>query len=208
MPENEATQEPKEKSMAENESSIVQSSLTKSADTTHIDSKKEENNELDIGVLGYKRLRKKGEKLKSPYVVNKNLRERLKNTLPVDHFNLMKPAPDDVVNAFASYMLKEPFEVISLGQYEPITYEFMQVMVKTAEWLTDAHLNIILWLIHIRMRLHPNLFNQKAAVFDTFFWVRYEWGIAYPEAKNVVEVDEKAYGGVGIDRSYDAIFLG
>ncbi|KAF3451346.1 hypothetical protein FNV43_RR07441 [Rhamnella rubrinervis] len=147
----EATQEPKEKPMPESESSIVQCSLTKSADTTHIDSKKEENNELDIGVLGYKRLRKKGEKLKSSYVVNKDLRERLKNTLPADHFNPMKPAPDDVVNAFASYMLKEPPEVISLG---------------------------------------------------------YEWGTVYPEAKNVVEVDQKAYGGVRISRSYDAIFLG
>ncbi|KAF3449746.1 hypothetical protein FNV43_RR10477 [Rhamnella rubrinervis] len=49
----------------------------------------------------------------------------------------MKPAPDDVINAFASYMLKDLHEKISRGEYDPITYELMQVMVKTAEWLTD-----------------------------------------------------------------------
>ncbi|KAF3457768.1 hypothetical protein FNV43_RR02427 [Rhamnella rubrinervis] len=118
--------------------SIVQSTVASTIDTTtHVQDDEKKNEELDMGVLGYKRLRKIGEKFKSPYVVNKELKDKLKNTIPADQFNSMKPPSDDVVKSFAAYMVEDPPEVVSLGQYEPITIEFMQVMVKTAEWLTD-----------------------------------------------------------------------
>ncbi|KAF3436907.1 hypothetical protein FNV43_RR19660 [Rhamnella rubrinervis] len=49
---------------------------------------------LDIGVLGYKRLRRKVRNVKSSYIVNKDLKKRLKNTLHADQFNPMKPTTE------------------------------------------------------------------------------------------------------------------
>ncbi|KAF3445895.1 hypothetical protein FNV43_RR11072 [Rhamnella rubrinervis] len=43
------------------------------------------------------RLRRRVRKLKYPYIVNKDLKENLKNTVLVDHFNPMKLASDDVM---------------------------------------------------------------------------------------------------------------
>ncbi|KAF3456027.1 hypothetical protein FNV43_RR00670 [Rhamnella rubrinervis] len=85
----------------------------------------------------YKRLRRQAQNVKSSYVVNKDLKKRLKNTLPTDQFNPMKPAAEGVIQAFTAYLLKDPPEVFSLGEYEPITLEFMQVMTKTIAWLTN-----------------------------------------------------------------------
>ncbi|KAF3455245.1 hypothetical protein FNV43_RR05693 [Rhamnella rubrinervis] len=132
------------KAMVENKDtdqtgSIVQSTVMSTIDTaTHVQVDEKKNEELNIGVLGYKRLRRKGAKMKSPYVVHKELKDRLKNTLPANHFNPMKQPTDHVVKSFAAYMLKDPSKVVSLSEYEPITIEFMEVMVKTAEWLTDV----------------------------------------------------------------------
>ncbi|KAF3455252.1 hypothetical protein FNV43_RR05700 [Rhamnella rubrinervis] len=93
--------------------------------------------ELDIGILGYKRLRRKARNVKSPYTVNEDLKKRLKNALPADQFNPMKPAAEGMIQAFAIYLLKDLPKVILLGEYEPISLEFMQVMTKTTAWLTD-----------------------------------------------------------------------
>ena len=95
---------------------------------------------LDPSKLGGgKRLKRAALKTKSPYVVNQQLREQLKNTLPASRFDPFKPVSKEVANAFAIYMETEETE-----ETEPIKYEYESVrkkyfeeLVTVNKWLRD-----------------------------------------------------------------------
>ncbi|KAF3455349.1 hypothetical protein FNV43_RR05798 [Rhamnella rubrinervis] len=105
----------------------------------------------------------------------------------------MKPAAEGVIQSFVAYLLKDPPEVISLGEYEPITLEFLQVRTKTtAAWLTDEPKYVEEWTKFKKFKGKRK--NKKVEEpiewnIDEFL-MGYAWRTAYPEALNVVQANK------------------
>ena len=95
---------------------------------------------LDPSKLGGgKRLKRAALKTKSPYVVNQQLREQLKNTLPASRFDPFKPVSKEVANAFAIYMETEETEETApiKYEYEYVRKKYFEELVTVNKWLRD-----------------------------------------------------------------------
>ncbi|KAF3433578.1 hypothetical protein FNV43_RR24680 [Rhamnella rubrinervis] len=92
---------------------------------------------LDTDILGNgKRLKRLAKKVKSPYIVNKSVLEKLRNTLPVDKFNPMRLVPADVATALDEYMKNENPELVALD-YDKVDVNFFQDKINSAAWFRD-----------------------------------------------------------------------
>ena len=95
---------------------------------------------LDPSKLGGgKRLKRAALKTKSPYVVNQQLREQLKNTLPASRFDPFKPVSKEVANSFAIYMETEETEETApiKYEYEYVRKKYFEELVTVNKWLRD-----------------------------------------------------------------------
>ena len=106
------------------------------------DGKREDEHDKSQDILdpsklgGGKRLKWVALNTKSPYVVNQQLREQLKSTLPASSFVPFKSVSKEVATAFAIYMeTKEP-EPIKY-EYEIVCKNYFENLVTVNKWLRD-----------------------------------------------------------------------